>query len=104
VKHRKHKEKKFYKDVRILVDLMHMEEIHIEHANREDRHIWAAVGKTQDLHPAVTDLVAKGMALWGGKVDEYIAASTYDHSQTRSLARFQDVGERVDTRTNQSDE
>jgi hypothetical protein len=85
VKHCRHKEKNISNDVKILVDLMHREEVHVKNCGREDRFIWTSAAKSKrkegnaELIPAVVDLIAKGMGLWNNAVAEsYIGSSVYD--------------------------
>lgn len=92
-KHRQHKEKKFNADLKILVDLMHGEKIHIkcEPEESESRSVWEAKAKgvSSETCSAVVDVLAKGMAAWnGGKMDEYIRESAFKGSAVHPLSLF----------------
>jgi hypothetical protein len=81
--HRKHKEGKFYHDIRILVETMYSEEVYVPHPGKEDRHVWAPANDgEEELKTAIVDVVSRGMSNWvGGKVQEYLDNTTYDPAE-----------------------
>lgn len=77
--HRRHKEKKFYHDVRVLAELMFSEKVYME-TTGDNRRIWSkSKGKGEEATPAIVDIMAIGKLRWcNGKMEHYVKSTTYD--------------------------
>ena len=76
---RRHKEVKFYEDMRILVEDMILQNFHIIKHGRFIPGPSRKVGGTSVIQSAVFDIMVAGAEIWSnGKFHEYIRATTYD--------------------------